>query len=362
MRVTFVVAAADLSGGCRVIATHARMLRERGHEVRVVAPAPRRPTARERLRWLVRGTELRADTRRGPSHFEVQKVPVIRLDRARPVEARDLPDADVIVATWWKTAEWIRDLPRRKGAKAHFVQGWERCIEGQPGDEVDATLAFPFHKIVISRFLAGVVGEVAGDEDVTLARNAVDGELFDAPPRGRQPRPTLGFVYSTQHCKGFDVARAAIARIREVVPHLRVIGFGTEQEAPVLPLPERARYEQRPPQQRIPELYASADVWLSSSRLEGFGLPALEAMACRTPLVATRSGATPDLVTPGESGYLVDVDDAEALAARALDVLGAREREWSRMSAAAHRTAHAHTWMDASHAFESGLRRAIEKA
>ncbi|UJR82698.1 glycosyltransferase family 4 protein [Sandaracinus amylolyticus] len=361
MRITFVVAAADLSGGCRVIAIHARRLRELGHDVRVVAPAPRRPTVREYARAIVRRDPLpRRPSRQ--SHFDAQGVPLTRLREHRPITERDLPDADVVVATWWETAKWIRDLPRRKGAKAYFVQGWERFIEGQPGDDVDATLALPYHKIVISRFLADVVRRISGDEDVTLARNAIDGAQFDAPPRGRQPRPTLGFVYAASHWKGFDVTREAIERVRKQVPELRVIGFGAEHEETIQPLPRDAKFELRPPQSRIPELYASADVWMSSSRIEGFGLPALEAMACRTPLVATRYGGTPDLVTPGESGYLVDVDDAETLAMRALDVLSMREREWSRMSEAAHRAAHSHTWADASCAFESGLRRAIEKA
>ena len=116
------------------------------------------------------------------------------------------------------------------------------------------------------------------------------------------------------------------------------------------------------PEAELTALQRAADVCCVPSLAEGFGLPALEAMACRTPLVATRYGGTPDLVTPGESGYLVDVDDAETLAMRALDVLSMREREWSRMSEAAHRAAHSHTWADASCAFESGLRRAIEKA
>ena len=50
MRITFVCPIADLSGGFRVIAVYAKLLRERGHDVTVVSRPPRKPTVRERLR------------------------------------------------------------------------------------------------------------------------------------------------------------------------------------------------------------------------------------------------------------------------------------------------------------------------
>ncbi len=362
MRITFVVKSADLSGGCKVIAIHARMLAERGHDVLVVVPAPWRPSLRQRLRSVVRGTPLSVLPSPEATHYALQGVPIPRLSSHRPVTAKDVPDADVIVATWWETAEWIRDFPRSKGAKAYFVQGYERHIEGQPGDEVDATLRLPLHKLVISRYLAGVVAEVGGDRDTTFVPNAIDPAQFDAPPRGKQAQPTVGFVYAISHWKGFDTARVAIEKIRARVPDVRLIGFGSEPESRSQPLPVTAEFELRPAQERIPKIYASADVWLSASRVEGFGLPALEAMACRTPLVSTRYGGPMDFVRDGGSGFLVDVDEGETLADRALDVLRMPEPAWSEMSAAAHRTAHAYRWSDASTRFEEGLRRAIEKS
>ena len=103
-------------------------------------------------------------------------------------------------------------------------------------------------------------------------------------------------------------------------------------------------------------------MWLSASRLEGFGLPALEAMACRTPLVSTRYGGPMDFVRDGENGFLVDVDDPAGLAERALQVLRLPEPEWRRMSDAAHATGHALTWAQSARLFEKGLVRAVERA
>jgi glycosyltransferase involved in cell wall biosynthesis len=59
-------------------------------------------------------------------------------------------------------------------------------------------------------------------------------------------------------------------------------------------------------------LYAGAGVLALPSFYEGFGLPALEAMACGTPVVAARRGALPEVV--GDSGLLVEPDDTEGMA------------------------------------------------
>jgi len=360
MRITFIAAGADMSGGCKVIATHGKLLLQRGHDVTVVAPPPPPPrTLLRRVKALIAGTP--SGSGQG-SHFALQGVPISLLDRFRPVGAGDIPDADVVVATWWRTAQWIEQFPRKKGAKAYFVQGWERHIDGQPGDEVDRTLRLPYHKLVISRFLVDVMAKVADDHDVTLVPNAIDPAQFNAAPRSKQARPTVGFVYSNFQLKGLDVIARAVGRIREEMPSVRLVSFGLEPIHHAKHLPPGVEYHQSPPQHEIPMIYASADVWLSASRIEGFGLPALEAMACRTPLVSTRYGGPLGFVEPGKNGWLVDVDDADALAERALAVLRMPDGEWTGMSEAAHRTGHADTWASSSLKFEAGLERAIEKA
>ena len=63
---------------------------------------------------------VRTDTR--ISHFDYVGVPVHVLDRYRPVMDCDVPDGDVVIATWWETAEWVVELSSRKGAKAYFIQ------------------------------------------------------------------------------------------------------------------------------------------------------------------------------------------------------------------------------------------------
>ena len=71
-------------------------------------------------------------------------------------------------------------------------------------------------------------------------------------------------------------------------------------------------------QARIADYLAVADVFLLPSQEESFGLAALEAQACEVPVVATRIGGIPEVVTDGESGFLSNVGDTEKMADDAL--------------------------------------------
>jgi len=64
----------------------------------------------------------------------------------------------------------------------------------------------------------------------------------------------------------------------------------------------------------VPAWYRAMSVVVCPSRVEGFGLPCLEAMASGCPVVATRTGAWPELIKEGQDGYLVPCQDAGALA------------------------------------------------
>ncbi|MEO8043143.1 MAG: N-acetyl-alpha-D-glucosaminyl L-malate synthase BshA [Acidobacteriota bacterium] len=75
-------------------------------------------------------------------------------------------------------------------------------------------------------------------------------------------------------------------------------------------------------QENIADYLGVADVFLLPSELESFGLAALEAQACEVPVIATRIGGIPEVVSEGETGYLSDVGDVEKMSQDALRLLG----------------------------------------
>jgi N-acetyl-alpha-D-glucosaminyl L-malate synthase BshA len=76
----------------------------------------------------------------------------------------------------------------------------------------------------------------------------------------------------------------------------------------------------------LPELLAPADVFVLSSRQESFGLSALEAMSCGTPVVATDSGGVHEVVDHDETGLLTPLEDLEGFARHLAALLFDRDR------------------------------------
>ena len=66
-------------------------------------------------------------------------------------------------------------------------------------------------------------------------------------------------------------------------------------------------------QANIADYLGVADIFLLPSELESFGLAALEAEACKVPVIATRIGGIPEVVTDGETGFLSDIGDTEKM-------------------------------------------------
>jgi len=96
-------------------------------------------------------------------------------------------------------------------------------------------------------------------------------------------------------------------------------------------------------QDSLPYYYSAAEAVVVPSHYESFGMVALEAMACGTPVVASQVGGLAFLVQDGVTGYTVPVDDPQALAVRLADLLqdhGLR----SRLGAQAVEIAHQYAW------------------
>jgi glycosyltransferase involved in cell wall biosynthesis len=153
---------------------------------------------------------------------------------------------------------------------------------------------------------------------------------------GLEPKPV----------KGPDVLVAALAALHERVPRLHVLLSGPARgyvkaglERHGVPFVHRIlpRYDE------IGSLYAALDAYVVPSRQEGGPKGVLEAMAAGVPLVSTRVGQAVDLVRDGENGWLVAVDDVDALVDR-LAAVAAGAVDLDSVTAAGHATASANSY------------------
>jgi glycosyltransferase involved in cell wall biosynthesis len=357
MRVTFLSPALNLSGGNRVVAIYSEYLRSRGHEVLVVSP----PHARRGRTWRVLeklGFKRPAMSVQPACHQDAVSAPRRLLDRPRAIEADDLPDADVVIATWWQTAEWAQYLPASKGVKFYFVQHHE-TFQFMPLERVQATYRLPMQKIVVASWLDRVMREQYGDLHSIIVPNAIDPAQFFAEPRGKQERPTLGTLFHETRFKGFDTSLKVIREMRARIPDLRVVAFGEQPPGRFAGEMGDIELVVRPKQDVIRSIYASCDVWLSCSRSEGFNLTAMEAMACRTPVVSTRTGWPEEAIREGVNGALAEVDDVVALSDAASRILELPDADWRKLSAGAAATVADSSWEDSARRFEQALTAAL---
>ena len=353
MRITFIAPVMDLSGGARVIHIYAKSLRERGHQVCLVT-RPRLLSFRKRVRSLVGGQGWSNQASYGPTHFDPSAYELRIADPFQPITPADVPDADVLIATWWETAEWIAAFPPEKGIKVHFVQGYE-AFPGIPENRVHAVLRAPTFKITISGWLEDLLRKEFGNNNVVRIPNSVDTKQFDAAPRNRKEPPTIGMIYSPHPVKDCATGLRAVALLRKRLPNAKLLAFGKSAPSISLRLQRGSQYFLSPDQDRIPALYRACDVWLCSSKQEGFGLPVLEAMACRCPAVSTAVGGPMDFISDGINGLLAPVEDAVALADAMEKLLTIAEADWRAMSEAAYLTATQYSWKDAADRFEKTL-------
>lgn len=353
MKITFLLPVVSWAGGIRVIAIYAKWLAAQGHTVTLVSQAATPPSWRRRINSLVRWKGWIPYRAIPDSHINELGLQHIVCPSWRPPSAFEVPAADVLVCTWWETAEWAQKLPADCGTRVYFIQGHE-IFDFVPKERCEATYRMPYHKIVVSKWLKDLMTEYYKSEMVDLVPNAVDHSQFFAPPRGRQATPTVGFIFSETSLKGFDITLEALEMLKRRYPDLKGISFGSKQPTGRFKIPRWIDLSIAPSQESLRELYSKCDVWLSSSRSEGFNLIALEAMACRTPLVSTRTGWPLEAIVNGDNGFLVNSNAIDCFV-NVSKVLDLSVEAWREMSASAFETVRSMTWEASCVNFEKSL-------
>lgn len=360
MKITFVVPGLSLSGGLRVVSIYAQLLAERGHQITVVSPTARKSTLKQYLKSAIRWKGYIFKSGFDKTYFENQNYELKIIDSHRPIVEQDLPDADFVIATWWETAEWIRNFSSSKGQKIYFIQGYEIFNEFLI-DRVKTTYRLPFHKICVAKWLVDIMINEFKSSSIDLIPNSVDLKLFNAEKRNKQVTPTIGFLFSEVEIKGVNVTLEVIKKLKVSIPNLKVLSFGSKKPINI-ELPDHIELYINPAQDKIQYIYTNCDVWLCSSLSEGFGLTILEAMACRVPAVSTKCGGPEDIIDDNVNGILCDVNDISALTDASYTILNLPNREWQKISDNAYLHATSYTWNDAATLFENALLKSLEKS
>ncbi|HLJ61980.1 MAG TPA: glycosyltransferase family 4 protein [bacterium] len=267
--------------------------------------------------------------------------------------ARYVPDADVVVATAWQTAEWIATYPPVKGKKLYLIQHLESW--SGPADRVLATWRLPLRKIVIAEWLhnfAATLGEAAD-----YVPNGLDFATFglDRPPELRDPDTAL-MLYHTAEWKGSCDGLQALRLAKIERPALHATLFGIPERP--RDLPGWIEYRRMPEQGVLRQLYNGAAVFLAPSWSEGCAAPPGEAMICGSAVVATDIGGHREYAIPDKTALLAPAKDPPALA-RALVRMIRDDALRLQLAGAGHAFIRRFTWERAADAFEHAVRAAL---
>ncbi len=266
----------------------------------------------------------------------------------------------------------LADLERLGGVDVIHANYWLSGVAGHRiKHRLDLPLVTTFHTLARVKADTGdgepqrrvdAETEVIACSDVITANSLAEAHqlerLYDAPPDrieevppgvehalfspgdqtgarsalGLGPGPVLMFAGRIQPLKGVGVAVRAFAGLHRLDATLLVVGgaSGVEGRAEVariealvdeLGVGHQVRFVPPQPHHLLATYYRAADVVLAPSRSESFGLVALEAAACGTPVVAAAVGGLRTLIDHGHTGFLVDGRDPTVYAAFANEIL-----------------------------------------
>ena len=136
---------------------------------------------------------------------------------------------------------------------------------------------------------------------------------------------TLGVVSRLETIKGMDLVIPAFSRVLEHHPDTRliIVGDGSliglmHKQAEETGCAANIEWTGRQPQESLPDWYTKMDIVLMPSRSEGFGLTAIEAMACGCVVVAANTGGLPEVVKDKEVGLLHKPESIDDISAKVI--------------------------------------------
>lgn len=324
MKINFVIGRMALSGGTRAIFEIANGLEKRGHEVVLISPIlPNGYFYKDDRTWLnprkIAGALRRRYKTSEGNWFnfdaKVKRVPYLYHDSI--FLNKFVPDADATIATGWMTAYQVNALKESKGEKYYFVQHYEawnlwqkekywskarsrgdpklEMVNIEPDEKedkklkemVEKTYSFDLKKIVNSEWEEKFLSEL-GEKSYGRIDLGVNQELFSFSSTQENDKVELLSLSRGRLEKGEKELLEVYNKLDNSNLDIKLSLFGEEKSED---MPESVDFYQNPSDQELAELYSRSDIFFYPSRIESYGMPPLEAMACETVIVSTDVGA-----------------------------------------------------------------------
>lgn len=270
---------------------YANRLATRGHDVTIIHPAILYIDTNliDIPKKIVRYLQRRVDGTYRPSRwFKVDSR--VQLKWTPSLDPRYVRPSDVVIATAWQTAEWIRAYPPEMGKKLCLVYDFEHYMSADTVTQKRIARAFaqPMKTIATSPAVAEMLSN-CGAQDSAYIPSGIDFEMFHMETAfDAIKRNSIGFPARKEPFKGTEDAIQALGTVREKFDGcLRCWSFGGSKPRCI---PDWVEYYERPSDVELRRLYNDSMIFVVPSHYEGWGLPGAEAMSCGAALVSTDNG------------------------------------------------------------------------
>jgi len=218
-------------------------------------------------------------------------------------------------AVLWQLTNWTRESVRN-AARVITISEFNKqeIIKNYGCDDKKITVVYPGVSEIFKTFKGPAFGYKSRALDTGEGRT-LRGKKYLLFVGTLQPKKNLGRLV-----EAFEIVRKRFPEIELVIAG-KVWGQFTSEYLKAWPLVTKARPYQTPagikflgfvPDQELPGLVAGAEALIIPSLYEGFGIPAVEAMSCETPVLASNVASLPEIV--GDCGILFDPYDVKSIA------------------------------------------------
>jgi len=299
LKITYLFESTTLWGGNKVGLEQAEALSDSGHKV----------------------TILSKDA--GPAWYPV-RLPVIQADR---FDAAVIPESDIIVGTYWPTVKAAYESGH--GTAVHLCQGYEGDYKelSHVKQEIDEVYSYKIPKLTVSLHLNELLKERFNAKTYYVGQ-MLDDKVFYPDSSGVLKKILLrrdltghlsilvvgpfnvDFKNIAAALRGITIAKK---RFDRPVKLIRASQFPLSLDEELIIKPDVYHYHV--PHNKMGGIYRDADLFISMSReAEGFGLPALEAMACGVPVILSRIPSYMSFDETADYAAFVDSSDPESIA------------------------------------------------
>ncbi|MEO8209068.1 MAG: glycosyltransferase family 4 protein [bacterium] len=339
-------------GGFKIIYEYANRLSERGHKVNLIHPSY---TFKENIfnnsKYFISYYYRKLSQSYFPDWFELNKN--VNVMWIRSIENRYIPDADVLIASAWRTAKCSSSLDPNKGKKFYFIQGYETW--NGPEDEVNETWRLPYRKIVISKWLKEIA-ETMGEKADYIPNGLDFGEFgIDINPKDRNPNKVM-MLYNELKFKGCDSGISAMIELKKRVSDLQAVLFGVPERPDTLP--GWIEYHKSPDRKLLRRLYNESAIFISPSLTEGFGLTSAEAMMCGSALAASFTGGHKEFAIEKETALTFEPGNVNQIIEKVLFLINDNDLRIG-LAMQGNKFIQKFTWEKAVNSFEKVLQETV---